>query len=129
MRRRIRVSKPEFDLYSAGGPLGVRKIRRVTAKVGDALVRERKAQLIQFGSEFVFQLLSDGQRAVLPKEPCPSSTAFSNAELEAIAGIRGESRTTKMNEPQRLKRIAKGLGDMDLVEASREKLSVYQEIH
>lgn len=129
MRRRIRTAKIEYDLYSATGPLGVRRIRKVTAKTGDEMVRERKARLVHYNGEYVFQLLSDQQREALAKQSQPSSTAFSSAEREAIVGIRGESRTCGMREPERLKRMAKGLSDMDLVEASRAKLDVYQTVH
>lgn len=64
--------------------------------------------------------------------PVPSSTAFSRSEINAIAGDRfskGRSRTARMSEEQRRSRIAKGMREMDLVEAARVKLDVYRRVH
>jgi len=59
----------------------------------------------------------------------PSNTAFSRAEVEAIAGLRGKSRTMRMSEQQRKSRILRNLIPEDLIESAQRKFEVYPDVH
>jgi hypothetical protein len=58
-----------------------------------------------------------------------SCTAFSRAEVEAIAGIHGESRTMHLSEDQKADRIRRKWLAEDLVESAQQKLAVYNKVH
>ena len=67
--------------------------------------------------------------AILAKQAKASCAAFSRDEVEAIAGLRGESRTLHLSEEKRVERIRMGWQAEDLVQAAREKLNVYASVH
>lgn len=121
-----------------GGPLGPRVIRTISYSAGEAMVKQRKAERVydpRNDGKLVGYLLLHGEPAKPPimRESEPSSAAFSRAEVEAIAGMRGDdhgrSRTANLPERIRVARTMKGRRDMDLVEAAYEKLRVYPFVH
>jgi hypothetical protein len=62
----------------------------------------------------------------------PSSNVFSRAENEAIAGLRGRSRTERMQEDEKAKRVhprTSRLEPEDLVELARAKLREWPLLH
>jgi len=131
LRRRIRNEQSEFQLCSAGGPLGPRVISRVSHYKGEKLVKARRAERVcdSDGKLLGYQLLNEIPDVIIAKDSGPSSAVFSVAEREAIAGLRGESRTAAFTESKRLSRLRRGLREMDVVEAARVKLAVYQSVH
>jgi len=124
-----------FQLCSADGPLGIRVIRLVTRDAGLQLVGQRKAvRVVNTEEELIgFQLASrKGELEIIIRPSAPSSTAFSRAEADAIAGAHfkgGQSRTANMTEAAVIKRVSRGLPAMDLVQAAQVKLSFYQQVH
>lgn len=130
-RRRERSVHAEFQLCSADGPLGPKVMRRISRWKGEQMVRNRLACRIDDseGKLLGYQLLAASQDVLIMRDSSPSSAAFSVAEREAIAGIRGESRTASFSDGKRMNRIRRGLREMDLVEAARVKLDVYPFVH
>jgi len=64
--------------------------------------------------------------ALLPELPLKvSCTAFSKAEVEAIVGLRGKSKTAHLSEEQKAERIRQRWSAEDIVESAQQKLAVY----
>jgi hypothetical protein len=130
-----------FDLCSSGVGRQERVIRRIPFEEGEEMVREFRARRIIVDGELKgFQLCSHPgpaahlRRALfanrLPEAArATSSAAFSKAEVDAIAGLRGESKTEGLTDEQRAERILRGWRGEDVVEASRKKLNVYRKVH
>jgi hypothetical protein len=68
-------------------------------------------------------------QAIMERRSKASCTAFSKAEVEAIVGMRGKSRTAHMTEDQRAERIRQRWCAEDLVESAQQKLAVYTGVH
>jgi hypothetical protein len=105
-------------------------IRLVSYHKGEDLVRAHRAKRVYDSEDNLagYQMLSHDPEPQILRSSNPSSCAFSLAEVEAIVGIRGESRTEHLPEYRRLSRLQRLLPEMDLVEAAKVKLSHYRSV-
>jgi len=136
-----------FQLCSTNSKTGItRVIRHVRFEEGMRLVEKNKAEPVlhdETGSVLGFELREQvkpahilvQQRAfreyVKTAMPAPrqSCTAFSKAEVEAIAGLRGRSQTAHLTENEKAERIRRRWQAEDIVESAEQKLEVYKSVH
>lgn len=146
-RRRSKSSQRGFDLLSSGVGYSERTIGRITSVEGEAMVRGGRAvRILHVDTNVVagYQLcavpapnkspgfLRDKQRPVVVPAAAgsdASSAAFSRAEVDAIVGLRGESRTAHLSEEQRAQRILRKWRGEDIVESAQQKIRVYRDVH
>jgi hypothetical protein len=137
----------EFKLFAGHDDCPSIVLRRISEAHGERMVRDRKARHVINGEGKMvgYQMFESALKPEPVMEPSSqaSSTAFSRAELDAIAGAHfkggenlageyghpGRSRTAGMSEEKRMKRMAAGLRPVDLVEAAQAKLAHYQTTH
>lgn len=158
MRSRVRDRKGKIALFAADWKfrtVGRQILRWVSDEQAFELVDAGKATPLRDADSDVvgLRLLRACERPSTGAQPKPyqermpvaeqSNTAFSRPEVHAIAGEHfpggenragqygppGRSRTARLNEEQRMSRIAKGLCEVDLVEAARAKLNLYTSVH
>ena len=130
-RRRNRYHDLEQMLFAPGQDGAPVFLRRISGAKGDRLVRDQKAIRYddpETGRCLGYELLEhaplpkvETKHAAIPGELPRSEAMFTGAEVEALQGFHGRSRTERMNEDERLKRIASGLPEMDLVESAKMK--------
>jgi hypothetical protein len=116
-------------------------LRHISLDEGKALVAKGSAIQIECGEGTIgfemrrtrpgeaLALVLERKKAAMEDLLKPSCAAFSRAEVEAIAGLRGRSRTIHLSEEKRAERIRHNWMAEDLVEQARKKLEVYPEIH
>jgi hypothetical protein len=143
-RRRNRGHEQAHMLLSpdtADGRGGVRlgrMIRRISMVKGDRMVAELKAVRYDdpdTGDVIAFQLLQ--KESVSPvKTPAapagvlePSQARFSRAESGALDSPLSASRTVTMDEAGLLRRLARGLPEMDLIQAAHVKRDEWNLVH
>lgn len=117
-----------YKLFSTNTTLGWKVINRISAEKGEEMVRNRMGrQVLNTEKKLIGYQMFDSTLKPVPviTDSLPSSTVLSRAETEAVVGLRGESRTAGMGEIQRIKRIAEGRRDMDLVESSCAKFAAF----
>lgn len=125
-------SKHEFKLFDTNTTLGWKVIRRISEDHGEDMVLRRKARHVvnSEGKHIGYQMYESALRPTpVVQDSKPSCTSISKREMEANAGLFGLSRTASMSEAQRIKRVARGRPEMDLVEAARVKLDAYCGVH
>jgi hypothetical protein len=137
-RRYARVRNLEHveNLWSVDGPDGLKFLRKISHAKGKLLVADGRAiqhldpdtneclgyQLIACGS--AVGVRAGGEKAA-EAESKASSCVLTPREAEAAIGLYGPSRTENLPEWSRLQRIAKGLREMDMVEAAKVKLESF----
>jgi hypothetical protein len=131
---RIRSLEHVENLWSPDGPDGPKFLRKISHAKGARLVEDGRAIRHEdpdtkdcLGYQLIAQGATVGTRTCGEKaaESKESSSVLTEFEAEAAIGFYGKSRTESLPEWGRLQRIAKGLGEMDLVEAAKVKLESF----
>ena len=131
-----------FGLYSDNRNEIPKIIRRISGEKGEELVRTGRATRIENDegtAVLAYQMTvrcvpaaRQLERAVVLRSSPPSCTAFSRAEIDALAGTKfrdGRSRTTGLSDIERARRVLNGQRDEDLVEAAQNKFAQYPQTH
>lgn len=105
-------------------------IRRIGADEGESLVDQRKALRVTdpAGAVLGYQMCQpETQRT--PDATVISSAGVTRGEWEAFLGFFGQSRTARLNEPQREARVKAGLLPEDWLERAQGKVACYAATH
>lgn len=130
VRRRSRSTRPSSvnrKLFAANATLGYETIRLVSELRGEQLVKERKARRVYSGDVFLGYQLAKSTAQPKMRESGASPCGLTAADAEAVAGLHGESFTVTLTERERMRRVQKGLAEMDFVEAAGAKLAHYRD--